>query len=99
MSGAYGPERVSGQGIAPENLPGEWAEAENVLTLREAHILAWRLRPRPGATDAAQLLFHRRAATLYRLVADKDAAHQHESLACATVEDNHAEKLTKTERE
>jgi len=85
VSGASGPERVR----------TSWADAAGVSTLQAADEVLAHLSPKPGADPVQWRMFHLRAAKVYERVAKVDRAHHYEALACAQVERNRAERVTR----
>lgn len=65
-----------------------------VATLRDAHDLVARLRPGSAAPAGEWVAFRRRAAQIYRAVADIDRYHHHEAMYWVEHETEAAAELT-----
>ncbi|HEU0089241.1 MAG TPA: AMED_5909 family protein [Pseudonocardiaceae bacterium] len=62
-------------------------------TLKEAHELLMRLRPREDASLEAWLRYRQRSAALYAEIADIDRFHHHEARYWAELEQETAKKI------
>ncbi|MGH4017131.1 MAG: AMED_5909 family protein [Pseudonocardiaceae bacterium] len=65
----------------------------NARTLKEAHEVLARLRPKSGAPLSEWLTFRRTSAALYTEIADVDRFHHHEALYWAEREQKEANTL------
>jgi hypothetical protein len=76
-----------------ERREATWAQAQNIVSLAEAHDVLPRLMPRKGAALAEVRRFYERSAEIYRRVAEIDRGHHHEALYWADREAQKAREL------
>ena len=79
--------------IVVQRREATWAQAQNIVSLAEAHEVLPRLMPREGAVVAEVKRFHEKSAEVYRRVAEMDRGHHHEALYWADREAQKAREL------
>ena len=62
-------------------------------TLKEAHDVAYKMRPKLDASLQDWLMFRQKSSALYRKIADIDRYHHHEALYWAEREEEEAQEI------